>query len=105
MTCWGDEGGRKGKMVMNEILPAFAEGLKLLLKYDDDWYFQDRDGNDAIHISCSTRSLECVKIWNDLKANFNTKNNLGENSLMLALRYKNEDVVKYLIENVETDYQ
>lgn len=38
MTCWGDEGGRKGKVVMNQVLPAFSEGLKILLKYDDDWY-------------------------------------------------------------------
>ncbi len=32
MTCWGNEGGRKGKLIKNEILSAFPEGLKLLLK-------------------------------------------------------------------------
>lgn len=38
MCCWGNEGGRKGKIVNHEELSAFPIGLKLFLKKNIDWY-------------------------------------------------------------------
>ena len=99
MACWGNEGGRKGKKVKNEIVEEYPEGLELILKKNPDINITDRDGNTAILVSCSTNALECVKIWLKYKGNFNFVNFYGENSLLISVRYGNYDVVKFLLEN------
>lgn len=105
MACWGPEGGREGKIVNNVIIGEFPEGLLMLLEKNPDFSITDRDGNNAIHISCSTNAIKCVKIWAEKKGDFNILNLYGENALTIATRYGVYDVVVYLCENVPVNYK
>lgn len=99
-------GGREGKLVNNEILGEFPEGLLALLDKNPDFSITDRDGNNALHISCSTNALECMKIWRKRKGDFNSLNEYNENALTVAVHYGILDSSKYICENVsEINYR
>ena len=100
MACWGPMGGREGKMVNNEILGEFPEGLLMILENNPDFSIIDRDGNNAMHVSCSTNAIECIKIWAERKGDFNLLNAFGENCLTVAVHYGVLESVRYLCENI-----
>lgn len=105
MACWGPLGGREGKLVNNEILGEFPDGLRMILPKKPDFNIVDRDGNNAIHISCSTNALECMKIWKERDGDFNSLNFFDENGLTVAVQYMALEAVKYLTAHVPVNYR
>lgn len=48
--------------------------------------------------------MECCKIWAERKVDFNRLNKLNETSILIGLRYRNKEIVRYLLENIKSDY-
>lgn len=105
MACWGRLGGREGKLVNNEILDEFPDGLRMILEKNPKYDIVDRDGNNAMHISCSTNALECIKIWQQRGVDFNVGNAFDENGFTVAIQYGALEALQYLCENVPIDYR
>lgn len=100
MACWGEEGGREGKLLDSGRIGAFAEGLRMLLDRKADISLRDREGFTALHVSCSTKAMNCLEIWKDVPdLDWNEPNGYFENTLMISIRYNNLEVLQWLISN------
>lgn len=93
MACWGNGGGRKGKIIKNQIYGDFCCIIPDLLKYGANVEEKDRDGNTPLMVSCSTNALDCVKYWNENGYSFDHINLYGENPLMISSRYGNSSKI------------
>lgn len=90
MACWGNGGGRKGKVVRHQVLSDYGSIVPVLIENGIDVLAKDRDGNSALMVSCSTNAFFCVKYWYDNNYDFNHINIYKENPLLLTTRYGNE---------------
>ena len=95
MACWGNGGGRKGKVIRNQIYGDFFAVVPDLLAAGADIEERDRDGNTPLMVSCSTNALDCVKFWHQKGYSFDHTNIYGENPLMIASRYGNYSKLIY----------
>lgn len=89
MACWGNEGGRKGKIVQKKTLNDFSEIIPDLIKLGAKVDLKDRDGNSALMISCSTNSLNSLKYWHENGYSFDHVNNYQETPFTITIKYTN----------------
>ncbi len=68
-----------------------------------DIYSKDREGNNPIHICCSTGSFEGVDYFIKIKADFYRWNIYDEDCLLITLKYKLTPMIEYLLEIILID--
>lgn len=89
MACWGNEGGRKGKVVQKKTLNDFSSILPKLIALKANVDQRDRDGNSALMVSCSTNSLNSIKFWHENGFSFDHVNNYHEDPFTITAKYQN----------------
>ena len=60
MACWGTYGSRTIKKDKNIVLNNLHEIVPTLLNMEINLYQGDEEGNTAMHIACSTGSIETI---------------------------------------------
>jgi ankyrin repeat protein len=75
------------------------EAIDIILKYQNNFYSKNIEGENALHISVKTMNLEIFKIVLTKISDINIRKNNGETCLHLAIKYKSYDIIKYIIQH------
>jgi ankyrin repeat protein len=73
------------------------EAIEIILKYQNNIFTKNIEGENALHISVKTLNLDIFKIILNKINDINIKKNNGETCLHLAIKYKCYDIIKYIL--------
>jgi ankyrin repeat protein len=85
------------------------ECVKICLKYGADIEFKTKEDNDiiaggaSVHIACMYGCFKTLKLLNSMGVNMNSRSHDGSTPLHVAIKKKQSEIIKYLIESCEID--
>ena len=74
------------------------EAIELILKYQNNFYTKNADGENALHLAVKSVNLDIFKLILTKITDINVKKNNGESCLQLAIKYRCYDIIKYMLE-------
>ena len=73
--------------------------IKIILRYTDNYYLKNKDGDNGLHLAIKSQNIEIYKILSNYIKDLKSRNNNGETYLHLIIKYKCYDMLNDLILN------
>lgn len=93
---------------LNENIPLFyaiklfnIECVKIILKYTNNFYISNSEGDNALHLAIKSQNFDLFKLifenFNDIKS----RNKQGESYLHIIIKLKCYDILEYFINHIK----
>lgn len=73
------------------------EAIELILKYQNNFYTKNIDGDNALHLAVKSMNLDIFKLILTKISDINVKTNNGETCIHLAIKFKCFDIIKFIL--------